>query len=40
MLNYTKSGSNFGVDFRVEEEHSGAQQVFDLIPEPKPNLDF
>ena len=32
--------SDFGLDFRVREEHSGDQQVFDLFPEPNPKLDF
>ena len=36
----TELSSSFGLDFRVREEHSGDQQVFDLIPKPSPKFDL
>ena len=36
----TDLSSDLDLDFRIEDEHGGDLQVFDLIPELGPNLNF
>ena len=40
VLDFTELSSNFGLDFRVREEHGGDHHVLDQNPKPISKLDF